>query len=64
MARVACGLLQLKKPPSIIHQVLLVLRIDSIHLPIFAAFVKQGAQKELGKPAMKKIMIEIFELNR
>lgn len=56
VARVACGLLQLKKSPSIIHQVLLVLRVHGIHLPVFAALVKQWTQKKLSKPAKKKKM--------
>lgn len=53
VVRVACGLLQLKKSPSIIHQVLLVLRVHGVHLPVFAALVKQWAEKELSKPAQK-----------
>lgn len=50
MIRVASGLLQLKQPPGIIHQVLLVLRVNSIHLPVLTALIKQWAQEELGKP--------------
>lgn len=60
VARVPSGLLQLKESPGIIHQVLLVLRVHGIHLPVFAALVKQRAQKELGKPAKMAIM-GIFE---
>lgn len=60
VARVPSGLLQLKESPGIIHQVLLVLRVHGIHLPVFAALVKQRAQKELGKPAQMAIM-GIFE---
>lgn len=48
---VASGLLQLKEPPGIVHQVLLVLGVHSVHLPVLAALVKQRAQEELSKPA-------------
>lgn len=40
VVRVASRLLQLKQPPGIIHQVLLVLRIYSIHLPVLTALIK------------------------
>lgn len=51
MARIASSLLQLKESPGIIHQVLLMLRVHSIHLPVFTALIKQRAQKKLCKPA-------------
>lgn len=50
MVWVARGLLQLKKPPGVIHQVLLMLGVHRVHLPILTALVKQRAQEELGKP--------------
>lgn len=50
MVRVASGLLQLKQPPGIIHQVLLVLRVHSVHLSVLTALIEQWAQEELGKP--------------
>lgn len=50
MIWVASGLLQLKQPPGIIHQVLLMLRVHSIHLTILTALIKEWAQEELGKP--------------
>lgn len=49
--RVASCLLQLKEPPGVVHQVLLMLRVHSVHLPVFTALVKQWAQEELSKPA-------------
>lgn len=49
--RVSSGLLQLEEPPGVVHQVLLVLRVHSVHLPVFAALIKQRAQEELSKPA-------------
>lgn len=49
--RVASCLLQLKEPPGIVHQVLFMLGVHSVHLPVFTALVKQRAQEELSKPA-------------
>lgn len=49
--RVASCLLQLKEPPGVVHQVLFMLRVHSVHLPVLAALVKQWAQEELSKPA-------------
>lgn len=49
--RVASGLLQLKEPPGIVHQVLFMLRVHSVHLPVFTALVEQWAQEELSEPA-------------
>lgn len=48
---VAGGLLQLKEPPGVVHQVLLVLRVHGVHLPVLTALVKQRAQEELREPA-------------
>lgn len=48
---VARGLLQLEEPPGVVHQVLVVLRVHGVHLPVFAALVKQRAQEELSEPA-------------
>lgn len=47
---VARGLLELKKPPGVVHQVLLVLRVHGVDLSVLAALVEQRAQEELGKP--------------
>lgn len=54
MIGVARGLLQLKEPPGIIHQVLFVLRVHGVHLPVLTALIKQWAQEELSKPADRK----------
>lgn len=51
---VASGLLQLKEPPRIVHQVFFVLRVHSVHLPVLAALIKQWAQEELSKPTNNK----------
>ena len=53
MIGVSSSLLQLKQPPGIIHQILLMLRINSIHFPVFAAFIKQRTQEKLGKSEQK-----------
>lgn len=50
MARVAGGLLQLKQPPGIIHQVFLVLGVHGVHLAVLAALIKQRTQEKLGEP--------------
>lgn len=50
MVGVASCLLQLKEPPGIIHQVLFMLRVHSVHLPVLTALIKQRAQEELSKP--------------
>lgn len=55
MIGVSSSFLQLKQPPGIIHQILLVLRINSIHFPVFAAFIKQRAQEKLGKSKQKNM---------
>jgi len=55
MTGISSSLLQLKQPPSIIHQILLMLRINSIHFPVFAAFIKQRAQEKLGKSKKKNV---------
>lgn len=54
MIGVASRLLQLKEPPGIVHQVLFVLRVHSVHLPVLAALIKQWAQEELCKPTDSK----------
>lgn len=60
---VAGGLLQLEQPPGVIHQVLLVLRVHSVHLPVLTALIKQRAQEELGKPTEIVIMIILLRLD-
>lgn len=41
---------QLEESPGVVHHVLLVLRINRIHLSVFTARIEQGTQEKLGKP--------------
>ena len=45
--RICNGLLNLIDPPGVVRNILLVLRVDSIHLPVSGGLGEERAEKEL-----------------
>ena len=44
------GLFELEESPRVVLQVLVVLRVDGVHLPLCSTGREQRAQEELGEP--------------
>ena len=50
MGGVSRGLFYLIDPPGVVRNVLLVLRVDSLHLPVSGGLGEERTEEELGEP--------------